>query len=505
VNTEPPATPGSVTPDAAAPDAAAPDAAAPDAAAPDAAAGDRRGRPQRLHPISPVVDLLAWVPRLWVPALLLVSRPYGPLLLLGGVGLLLATRVVAWWRTTWSFDGRELVVDSGWLQRTTRTVPIARLQQVEVVRKLRHQLVGVAELRVHLASAGVGDTDVRLEVLSLSEAQALRATMEDARRGVAVGADVAAAVPAPPAHEVLRLTPGLLALGGLTGATLLFVPAALMALAGQLDDLGVDDDVERTADRLSLGWLAAVVTIVSVLAAVGISVVRHHGLRVSRRTTDLVFERGLFERRSSVMPLARVQVVRVHRNVVRGWFGLASVDIATGGHVRTEGAGSMDDTVPVARWDDACRVAEVALDQRPVAVADRPTVRAGRLRLVLDRALLAVVVTVWIPPVFGQAWAAVPAVVVAATVLVGIASARTRRHGIGSHVLVVEGGALVWSRHVVPLDRVQSWQCTQGPLQRRLGLADVAVHVAGQAPVQVVDASESQADELRRVLAATAR
>lgn len=464
----------------------------------------RAPAPQRLHPISPVVDLLVWVPRLWVPALILVSRPYGPVLLAVGIALLFALRVGAWWRTTWTFDGRELVVSSGWLNRTVRSVPIVRLQQVEVVRKLRHQIFGVAALRVHLASAGVGDADVGLEVLSLSDAQALRATMEDARRGAVVGGDVAAVVPPPPAHEVLRLTPGLLALGGLTGATLLFVPAAVLALVGQLDDLGVDDDIERTADRLSLGWLAVLAAVVSVVAAVGISVVRHHGLSVSRRTTDLVFERGLFERRSSVMPLARVQVVRVQRNAVRRWLGLASVDIATGGQVRSEGAGSLDDAVPVARWDDACRVADVALDERPVVSADRRSVRAARWRLVIDRAVLAVVVTVWIPPTFGREWFAVPVAVVAITVVTAIAAGRARRHGIGSHVVVVEGGAIVWSRQIVPLDRVQSWQCTQGPVQRRLGLTDVAIHVAGQPPVHVIDASAEQVDDLQRILAATA-
>lgn len=461
--------------------------------------------PKRLHPISPVVDLLVWIPRLWVPALLLVSRPFGPVLLAVGVAALLAVRWAVWLRTTWTFDGRELVLNSGWWNRTVRSVPIARLQQVEVVRKLRHQLFGVAELRVHLASAGTGDADVRLEVLSLPDAHALRVTMEEARRGVIVGADVAAAVPPPPALVVLRTTPGLLALGGLTGATLLFVPAAVLALAGNLDDLGVGDDVERTADRLPLGWLVAIAAVASLVAAVAISVVRHHRLTVSRRTTDLVFERGLFERRSSVMPLARVQVVRLHRNPVRRWLGLASVDIATGGQVRTEGAGSLDDAVPVARWDDACRVADVALDGRPTVPADRRAVRGAVLRLVLRRTSLAVVATCWIPPVFGPMWLAVPLVAVTVAGLTGIATGRARRHGIGSHVLVVEDGAVVWGRQVVPLDRVQSWGCTQGPVQRRLGLTDVAVCVAGQRPVHVRDASVEQTDALRRVLETTAR
>ncbi|MEZ5248333.1 MAG: PH domain-containing protein [Ilumatobacteraceae bacterium] len=375
---------------------------------------------------------------------------------------------MAWWRTTWTYDGDELTVASGVWNRTVRRVPVARLQQVEVVRKLRHQLFGVATVRLQLAHDGDGG-DVVLEVLSVADADRLRNGLERRRRAVSFGDDAVAHVPAPPAHELLRLGPRLLALGGLTGASLLLVPTGMVALLSTLDDLGLGDDAEDLAGRLPAVGGAVIAVLLAVAAAPTLMVVRFHGFRLARRTTDLVLERGVFERRSSTVPLARLQLVRLHRNLVRRWLHLGSVDLATSGRATAEGTGSADDAVPVARWHDVLAVAEVALAPRRLVVADRRAVPAATRRLVRRRTLVAVVLTGWVPFVWAPATVGVGAFV-ALVIVVARAAGRARRHGIGAELVVVETGLIVWTRTFVPLDRVQSWRITESPFQRRAGL-----------------------------------
>jgi putative membrane protein len=70
--------------------------------------------------------------------------------------------------------------------------------------------------------------------------------------------------------------------------------------------------------------------------------------------------------------------------------------------------------------------------------------------------------------------------------------------GLGPHLWVSRGGLLNRRTHVVPHARVQSLQLRQGPLQRRLGLADVQVD-SPPGPVKVL-ARHRDAAEARRLL-----
>ncbi len=456
--------------------------------------------PRRLHPWSPVVDLAVWLPRLWAPILFAATRPRGALLVGVVVIAVLAARIIAWTRTTWSFDGDELTVSRGVWNRVVRRVPVVRLQQVEVMRKLRHQALGVAVVRVQLADAGSNDGDVVLEAVSQSDAEQLKAALEHHRRSAALGAGAAALVPPPPEHVLLRVGPALLALGGVTGASLLLVPAGLGAAYGVLDDVGLDDDAGEAVSRLGLAGAVVVVSLAAFVVAPVLAVVRHHGFRLARRTTDLVFERGVFERRSSTVPIARVQLVRVQRNLVRRLLGIASVDVATSGRVTADGAGSAGDSVPVARWADALAVARTSMGEREVPAADERAVPAAVRRLVRRRVVVALVLCAGLPFVLPWLLAAVVcAAVVAVVAGVAVASGRARRHGVGTEVIVVEDGALGWRRSLVPIDRVQSWSVGDQPFQRRVGLCTVSLHLAGNRAVRVVDASVAQA---MRVLAA---
>ncbi|MCX6520200.1 MAG: PH domain-containing protein [Actinobacteria bacterium] len=443
-----------------------------------------------------MIDLLVWLPRMWPVFLVAVAQSWGIVAVATGVVVLLATRVVAWWRTTYAFDGAELTVAGGVWNRTVRRVPVARLQQVEVVRKLRHQALGVSRLRLQLANAGSDDGDVLLDVLSVADAEALKSALEQFRREAVAGVSSATAIPPPPAHELLRLDPKLLALGGVTGASLLLLPAALVAALQVLDDVGLDDDAGEVAQRLPVVGFAVAAVILSFVIAATLAALRNHRFRLSRRSADLVIERGLLEQRATTVPIARVQLVRLHRNVLRRWLGLASVDIATSGRSTSDGAGSADDSVPVARWDDAIAVSLVALGGREVVAADRAAASVAVDRLVRRRLLIAVALTGWLPILDSGARGVVAVAVVALLVVVGLvarASGRSRRHGIGPDVVVVEAGALAWSRALVPIDRVQSWRTSQSPFQRRHDLHHVHIHLSGRRHVVVRDATGAQA------------
>ncbi len=458
---------------------------------------------RRLHPISPIVDVLAWLPRLWPLVLLGVSRSWGPWLL-GSVVTAFAVRgALRWSTTTYGFDGRELVVASGLWNRTVRRAPVDRVQQVDVVRKLRHQAFGVAVVQVKLADAGPVGGDITLEVVSMGEAETMKARLEQARRRATLGEAMASAPP-PPEHEVVRISDAVLALGGVTGASLMFVPAGVAALASLLDDVRLGDDAERVAADLPLAAAITGFVALSFVTAAIVSVLRSHGYRMTRRATDLVIERGMLERRATVVPIDRVQAVTLSRNLVRRRMGLASVHIATAGRLTGEGRGSANDSVPVVGITDALAVIGIAMGDRIVPPADRAMSAAATRRLVLRGAVVAVFVVSWTPFAFGAAWLLVFAPAAALGAWEGRLASRSRRHGIGTDAVTIDRGVFAWRSTIVPLDRVQSWSSTQSPFQRRHELHHVSVHVNGVRTVVVRDITSDHRAALLGALATTA-
>ncbi|HEV3496835.1 MAG TPA: PH domain-containing protein, partial [Actinomycetes bacterium] len=188
------------------------------------------GGPRRLHLLSPLFFATRYAVRLWPLGVLVAARRQFWLLVLGAL-VLLAWSTIEWLRRTYELEGGALRLEEGVLARKLRAVPFDRIQQVELVRKPLHRLLGVATLRVETAGGGTA-AEVDLDVVTLEEARALRASLLRAKAQVtgsagALGgqvaggraaAEAAAEAEAPRAERVLlRLGLGQVMLAGITG------------------------------------------------------------------------------------------------------------------------------------------------------------------------------------------------------------------------------------------------------------------------------------------------
>ncbi len=129
-------------------------------------------------------------------------------------------------------------------------------------------------------------------------------------------------------------------LAGITGSR---AAAALVVLGplsqatdwfpGLYDWLFQRFDPEAVAPTTPAAFLAVAVLAVVVwlgLAAAS-SIVTDYGFTLARVGNDLVVRRGLLERREAVLPLARLQVVRIEESLLRRALGLASIRIQSAG------------------------------------------------------------------------------------------------------------------------------------------------------------------------------
>jgi putative membrane protein len=460
-------------------------------------------------------------------------------LLAVGALVLLAWSTVEWLRRTYSLEGGALRLEQGVLARKLRAVPFDRIQQVDLVRKPLHRLLGVATLRVETAGGGAA-AEVDLDVVTLAEAQALRTSLLGAKArlgsrarpgadpagqaatdqpvaGVEAGEDAEAA----PERLLLRLRLSEVMLAGITGSR----AAAALVVLGPLTQAadwfpGLGDWLFRRFDPGAVAPTTPaaflVVAVVAVVLWLGLaaasSVVTDYGFTLARVGDDLVVRRGLLERREAVLPLARLQVVRIEESLLRRALGLASIRIQSAGRV-----GGGDQTagrlaVPILQRVQVNRVLdELVAGAAPVPwlLAPPPAARRRSVTRSVVRASLVVAVValpLWRLTSLGVldlpaavALAALP--VLALAVLVGLAAYRSLGHATSEGFLYARVGVAIRVTTVVPVAKAQSGSVRSSPFQRRSGLATLHVDIAGGGPTpQVHDEAEARAEDLLQVV-----
>ena len=463
--------------------------------------------PQRLHPASPLLDLFDR--NILAPGIVAFGSG-GVRILLAAALVLALARVVTWSRRTYVLDEGVLRVTSGVFSRNEQLVPCDRVQQVNLVQKLRHRLVGVASLRVEVAGGGRG-SGVVLDALAVDEAASLRDALLAAKAEALTGSrqeDLASAsgsgdadeeprwVPAP--WPVARLSWRRLVLAGLTGSELL-VLFAFVASAVQL--LG-DAPGLLPADGLDLDELGAWATVLLVGAfvvlwlgsAVATSVFRDAGYTLDLVGDELHLARGLLDRKEAVLPLARVQAVQLTANPLRRAIGVLSLRVQSAGAGTDQEDGRV--SIPLLAPAELPAVLERLLPGStavpPLQAAPKVARRRAIVRSTWPVAVVAVPIAALSAPAGLGALLLVP---LAAGF--GELSYRGRASAAGPAHLMARSGAIVRRTVVVPLVRGQSVRVRSSPLQRRLGLATCVVDIAGpgRRPT-VVDVSQETADAI---------
>ena len=492
------------------------------------------GGPRRLHILSPVFFAGGHARRLWPLALLLAARRQWWLLALGAL-VLLAWSSIEWLRRTYTLEGGALRLEEGVLSRQLRAVPFDRIQQVDLVRKPLHRLLGVATLRVETAGGGRG-AEVDLDVVTLAEAQALRSSLLRAKARLAAAptgapgpvaagqttVDEAESVEAaaPPERVLLRLRLGEVMLAGITGSR----AAAALVVLGPLTQAfdwfpGLSDwllarfDPQAVAPTTPTAFLFAAVAAVVVWLglAAGSSIVTDYGFTLARIGDDLVVRRGLLERREAVLPLARLQVVRIEESLLRRLLGLASIRIQSAGR-----AGGSDQTasrlaIPVLQRTEVNRLlGELLAGAAPVPrlLAPPPAARRRAVtRRVLRTAVLvaAAALPLWrlTSPGAAAVWVGVVVALAALglAVAAGLAAYRSLGHAAGRGFLYARVGVAIRVTTVVPVAKAQSGSVRSTPFQRRSGLATLHVDIAGGGPApRVYDEAEPTAERLLQVV-----
>jgi putative membrane protein len=455
-------------------------------------------RPRRTSPLGAAFEVVSpeRVRNLLPVAIVAISSGRVVLVLVVAGAISLVAGVLGWLRRLWSFDGDVLHLDEGVFVRNQRRIPVDRIQHVELERSLRHQIFGLAAVRVE--TAGGSGAELRLDAIGREEAEALRSQVLDALRARAAapaapgeeveGWDAARHGPVPPPppapREVLvRLPPGRLLLAGITGPEVVAVFASLVFAVDALADFGIDPDEIGRVDlgRTAIALLVLVGVPVWFLVAGLIAVVRKWDLTASISGDELRVTYGLLRKHEFVVRTSRVQDARVAQRLLLRPFGRADLRVrsaASGGGDASQVDIPLLDTAEIDRVLGRVLPAAVPrprLRPAPPAARRRALVRGslGALLAATTLSLLAVATSRW--------WFATTAIVLVLGPLVGELSYRGLGWAEAGGVQHSRSGALARRTAIVPSARVQSAAVVSTLLQRRRGLGSVRLDLASSA------------------------
>ncbi|MGW2225124.1 PH domain-containing protein [Streptomyces formicae] len=406
-------------------------------------------RERRLHPVTPLR-------RAWAPFALVVGwavhDPSGtqqrvnelPVVqLLAGLAVVLVGGsvygVLSWWFTHFAVTDTELRIRTGLFFRRTAHIRLDRLQAVDVTRPLLARVAGVAKLKLDVV--GTEDKD-ELAYLGEKEATALRAEL--LARAAGFAPDQAREVGEAPVRGLLHVQPRMLAVSLLlTGAPWVMLIAAIV----------VPSFLWYATHNL---WtvLATGLPMLGGAFASGVGrFIGEYDWTVGESPDGLRIDHGLLDKEHETVPPGRVQTVHIVQPLLWRRFGWVRVELDVAGSDNSV-------LVPVAPRELAESVIGRILPGVRVPEPDelsRPPARAA-----------------WCLPLWWKGY--------------GLA--------VTDAVFAARHGLLKRRLSLVPHAKVQSVRLSQGPWERRQGVADVRVDTGAGRTVSARLRPTAEATEL---------
>ena len=365
-------------------------------------------------------------------------------------GLVVISAVVgflSWYFTRFVIDDEELRIETGAVFKRSKKIPFERLQSVDIIQPLAARIFGLAELRLE---AGAGDSTTKLRYLKRAQASRLRDYLlvrangrggrvqdHDRQPGASAFSDLGA-----DDRTLVRVTPQRLVVSFLLSSE--FLVSFLLTVVALIVTTALDVTLYALSGLVPL--------VIGTISMISRRVIAMFNFTLAESSRGLRVTRGLTNLTSQSVPIDRIQGVKISQPLLwrrPGWYRM-DVDILgygqSGGENNESNATSV--LLPVAAAADlglALRRALPGYDLDRIELQRSPR-RARWVR--------------WF-----DFW--------------------TLRYGWDDRVLVTEHGWLTRVRDLVPHAKTQSVRIEQGPLQRRLRLADVHIDTP-KGPVNAV-------------------
>ncbi len=455
----------------------------------------------------------------------------------GGFGLLFAVPAalaiiligtlftyLRWKRLTYTIGEQDIRVESGILSRAARSVPYERIQDVSLEQKLLPRLFGLVAVKFE-TGAGGGE-DLSLSYLTEDRGEELRQLVRQRRDGQQAslvsqaGVEPVEKEEGEEAEALFAMGPKRLAIFGLFEFSL----AAFAVLGGlvQYADSFLnyeiwDPDIWGElleAAGVNLGALDATMQVLGVISGLIVMFIigsltgmvrvftREWGFLLERTARGFRRRRGLFTRTDVVMPIHRVQGVKLGTGIIRyrfGWHGLSFVSLA-----QDMGASSHV-VAPFAKLDEIAPIVDAAGFSLPGEETDW---RRASGRYLMDNAALGAIgfllaaipagIATWRnAPEWFEVAIGIPIVIAGISVVLNALAWKFQKHALDGKQIMSMRGVIAPRTHIATRLKLHSVEISQGPIARLRGYATLHLGQGG-GTFTIPGVPVERARELRR-------
>ena len=473
--------------------------------------------PQRLHPLTLLLRVGASLPALLVILLPILRNPGSTenltSLVLGVLYGLFALPAILlqYWRFSYRITPKQIVIQSGVLNRKNRSIPIERVQNTQIERNLVARMLGLAKVKIE--TAGSSSTEGSLEYVHQGEARKIRQVVRSFQRESADAEADATDEDEADVETLLDMSLRRVLLSGAFRFSLLY----LAVIFSVLELFNPETLIQRfiRADRLD--WLTevmfshpALAIFASVLGAVilgwisGIAVhmARYYDFQLWLDGDKLRKRHGLFTVTEGTIPLDKVQTLILRTNPLMRAFGWYELKVQTIG-INVEEQGHR----VIAPFAGGDRLLELA---RRVRTFELPKSFTSVSPLTIRRRFFrytAVLTALLLPTVYfwPVGWPYLGGVALPwwgfglVPLILGWALLQYRNHeyAAGEDGFYIRRGVVSHYLWIVPVEKFHVFHATASIFQRRLGLKTLFVDTAGAATFaypEVIDVPADEAD-----------
>ena len=480
-----------------------------------------------LHPLSVIFSLVDLIKQNIIPAFLGIFGAAKGDLIYVGLALLFFVptfifALIRYFTIRYRISDGELVVQEGLIFRRVRTVPVERIQNIDMVQGILHRMLNLAEVRVETASGT--KPEAVLKVLSLDEMERLREGVKlQKRTSQAASLDAApGATLAHPDSNAGDLSP----VGSAASELLLKIPISWLAKAGfasnrgfvlvglmlgfyfqfaqgnpgdiDAGDLGLWNFIPDDGSPLvKAGVIAAGLAVGLVLLrllGIGWYILRFFGYELRQVGDDFKISCGLLTKVSATVPRKRIQFISVHRGLIMRWMKLAAVRIETAGGAADDSENAT--TTVSRRWFipvlPESSVAEMIAELRPgidlnmdgyqwIPLAKRAQSRFTRIACVVSCVIVAATFLT-----FGWQWAIAALIAFPILIFYAIRKSQSVKYARTESGVVYRSGVLAKKTSFSFFEKIQAASWRQTPFDRRWQMATLSVDTAAAGPAEHV-------------------
>lgn len=409
------------------------------------------------------------------------------LLLFGAAAAALALAAVSlasWWRKVFFVEDDELVVMRGIVNLERVTIPLQRIQAVDIDQQFLHRPIGL--VRARLETAGSAGTEFEFEALDQKVAETLRTV------ALAAGADLEEPGGGRPAETpedktgtvVLRRTTADLARVAASRnpiADVAFLVPLIFVVSEVAGAFGITtEDAVSLRDRFDVPIaamvLGGIVLYVVVFGSVwfGSTLLRYHDLTLRLEGDRLRSTSGMLSRAERSSSLDRIQLLRHRQNPVQRRLGIHNLSLAT---AAGSAAGAESLVLPGTTTEELSTIQELLALKADSAIIRPISILAVQRWVTWIGVVPAVVVGAAAASLY-QWWALAVLLWIG---LVGLLARRAHRRWcwlITDQIMEVRHGLLTCRVTAVARYKTQAVSVRRTLFHRRNGLATVAVHTA---------------------------